>query len=359
MRKITFFIPNLHVGGAEKVTVTLANYFSQSNSVEVVVLNDSGELKSELSGDIKVMSLNVKSMKIELFGLLKLIKYLKESKPEGLVCVMWPLTIVGVLANLLSGSNSKVIVTDHTTFSRTKWVKNRFKKFIFSFSVFLFYRFSKHQVMVSNSAARDLENLACLQKNSIKTIYNPIPTRGNRTISRKGSVKRIITVGSLKWAKNHELLINAFKIVNKQLVDVELVIVGEGERREELEGLVKNLGLEHCITFTGLQTGKALEDLYLNSTLFVLSSHYEGFSMVIAEALSFGLPVVSVDCDFGPREIINHSDLGMLVPPDDEYALAKSIVEGLHHNFDEKKLKERAEFFSVEKIGNQYLELFN
>jgi len=59
-------------------------------------------------------------MKNEFFGLFKLIRYLKQSKPEGLICVMWPLTIVGVLANIFSGYKTKVIVTDHTTFSKTK-----------------------------------------------------------------------------------------------------------------------------------------------------------------------------------------------------------------------------------------------
>ena len=213
--------------------------------------------------------------------------------------------------------------------------------------------------MVSNNAARDLENLSWLKKNSIKTIYNPILIQKHKPISREFDSKRIITVGSLKWAKNHELLISAFKIVNEQLPDTTLVIVGEGKRRPELESLVARLGINHAVKFMGLQTGSALDDLYLSSSIFALSSHYEGFSMVIAEALSFSLPVVSVDCNYGPREIINKNDLGILVPPNDEDALANGIIEGLNRSFDVAKLRERATFFSVDKIGQQYLELFN
>jgi len=358
MKKIAFFLPNFKVGGAERVTVTLANYFVKSYDVDLVVLNDIGELKGELSQDVKVISLNVQLMKKEIFGLFKLSWYLKEARPEGLICVMWPLTIIGVLANILTGYKAKVIVTDHTTFSKTKWIKNRLKKFIFASSVFIFYRLAKHRVMVSNSAARDLEKISWLKRNSIRTIYNPIPTPKNKLINSDVVVKRIITVGSLKWAKNHELLISAFKIVNEQSPDTELIIVGEGERRPELESLVEKLGISHAVKFMGLQTGSALENLYINSSLFVLSSHYEGFSMVIAEALSFGLPVVSVDCNYGPREIINHSNLGILVAPDDKDALANGVIEGLNQSFDTDKLRERAKFFSVEKIGKQYLELF-
>lgn len=360
MNKITLFLPNFKVGGAERVTVTLANYFAKKNrrEVEIVVLRDIGELKEELSEEVRVISLDIKSMKNQLFGLFKLTKILKESKPNELICVMWPLTIVGILANILSGCNAKIIVTDHTTFSKTKWIKSKFKRFIFASSVFIFYRLANHSVMVSNNAARDLETLSWLKKNSIKTIYNPIPIQKNITNNHDKKVKKIITVGSLKWAKNHELLIDSFKKVKESVPDSELHIVGEGERRVELEKQVLKLELAQYVTFHGLQTGRALEKLYSDSTLFVLSSHYEGFSMVIAEALSFGLPVVSVDCSYGPREIINNTNLGVLVPPGNVNALAEGIIKGINKNYDVNKLKSRAKFFSVEKIGNQYLELF-
>lgn len=359
--KICLFIPNLKVGGAERVAVTLANYFALSCQVDVVVLRDVGDLRGELNEKINLVSLNINSMKKELFGLKGMSLYLKRNKPDALLCFMWPLTIVGVLSRIFSRHKCTLVLSDHTTFSQTRWIKNRIKRFLFSASVRATYMKAEHRVMVSESACRDLEFLSGLPKGTVKTIYNPIIIPEKKaslnTLNSLCEKRKLITVGSLKWAKNHRLLLDAFELLYKDNSNISLTIVGAGELEEQLREIISSKQLNDAVTMTGQLLNEDLANEYLSSDLFVLTSHYEGFSMVIAEALSFGLPVVSVDCKYGPTEIINNDLLGVIVKNHDAKALCNSIKCTLDKKFEQDYLVNRAREFSVERIGEQYLNL--
>lgn len=359
MKKLAIFLPNLKVGGAERVITTLANYFAKQPGllVDIVLLEKTGNLLHELDKRVTVTDLDVKKMKQECFGLFKLRKYLLEQKPNSLLCVMWPLTIVGLLAKLLSFSKTNLVLSDHTTFSKSPWMQNKIKRLIFRLSVFLVYPFANHRLNVSDQASRDLEKLGWLKKNSITTIYNPINIYPGEITKSPRDIFNIITVGSLKWAKNHELLLDAMKLVIKKLPNSQLLIVGDGERKPELQQRVAELGLKNHVQFCGQQNPKELESLYLSADLLVLSSHYEGFAMVILEAINYGVPVVSVDCDHGPREILADGEYGLLVPNYDVAELAEGIVVQCNKTHNERKLRRRASDFSVDVIGVKYLEV--
>lgn len=358
-KKICLFIPNLKVGGAEKVAITLANYFISEHHVDVVVLKDVGELKGELDDEINLISLNVSSMKKEFFGLKKLYYYIREHNPDAVLCFMWPLTIVGVLARIFSRSKCNLVLSDHTTFSQTRWIKNTLKKRVFAASVKAAYMKADHRVMVSDNACRDLEIIAGLPLNSITTIYNPlvIPENINTDQNQVTTKKKLLSVGTLKWAKNHKLLLDAFELLYKLDNRLSLTIVGDGDLKKDIKQIIHSKGLEDAVVLTGQLLGKDLSAEYISSDVFILTSHYEGFSMVIAEALSYGVPVVSVDCRFGPKEILNSDLLGTLVQNYDAQALADAIKYTLDKKFEKKHLLLRAQEFSIEMIGKKYLKL--
>ncbi len=139
-----------------------------------------------------------------------------------------------------------------------------------------------------------------------------------------------------------------------------LVILGDGGKRSNLEKLARQLGIERQVTFLGFQTNPFK---YLaRSDIFVLSSLWEGFALVIVEAMACGIPVISTRCPSGPDEIITDGVNGLLVPVADETALAEAILRLLKDKKLAVKLAQagtkRAEDFAITKIIKQYEAIF-
>ncbi|UXC35422.1 glycosyltransferase family 4 protein [Cupriavidus gilardii] len=138
-----------------------------------------------------------------------------------------------------------------------------------------------------------------------------------------GTSKTALAVGRLTHAKGFDVLLHAWALVHRQCPDWRLDIVGDGELRDELVNLRDALGLQRCVRF--LPARKELEPLYRQASLFCLPSRYEGFGLVLLEAMAFGLPVVATDCETGPRELLSGRDVAILVPPDDAAGFGTAV----------------------------------
>ena len=151
------------------------------------------------------------------------------------------------------------------------------------------------------------------------TIY-PIPYQNEKSIKPDNllSLKRkiILASGRLHKFKQFDLLINTFSSLEGDFPDWDLVILGDGEERKDLSSLSFSLGLENRIYLPG-SVGN-VSDWYERADLFVLSSSVEGFPNVLLEAMTYGLPCVSFDCDTGPRDMISSGVNGVLVDPKDK-----------------------------------------
>ncbi len=133
------------------------------------------------------------------------------------------------------------------------------------------------------------------------------------------------------------------------------MILGEGEDRPGLEALVRELGLENDVALLGFA-----ENPYAymaNASVFALSSVFEGFGNVVAEAIAAGTPVVSTDCESGPAEILANGRYGKLVPVGDAKALADGIIATLEQPTDAAVLKQRSQDFSLDQVVDQYLDV--
>lgn len=139
------------------------------------------------------------------------------------------------------------------------------------------------------------------------------------------SRKRVLAVGRMTYQKNFESLVNIWARVAPRHPDWILSIVGHGEEEPEIRRLVKLYGLEQSLEI--LPQMKEMERMYLDSSVMVLSSRYEGLPMVLLEAQAFGLPIVSYACPCGPRDIITEGEDGYLVPPGDEEIFAERLEE--------------------------------
>lgn len=173
--------------------------------------------------------------------------------------------------------------------------------------------------------------------------------------------KKVITAGRLTAQKNHHSLIKAFSRVVKNHPDWTLDICGEGPLKEMLEQEIIQLDLEDHVHLCGFTSN--LPSSYVESSMFVLSSIYEGFALVAIEAMSSGLPLVSYACPCGPRDIIMDGKDGFLIPMNDEKQLADRICYLIEHEEERKQMGqaalEKSKQYSLDKIMARWQDLFN
>ncbi len=135
--------------------------------------------------------------------------------------------------------------------------------------------------------------------------------------------KTVLAVGRLVHAKGFDILLQAWATVVQAHPDWRLAIVGEGEERPALETQIRTLGIAGSVDLPGARAN--IEDDYRGAAIFCLSSRYEGFGLVLLEAMAYGLPVLSTDCEAGPKEIIRHEENGLLVTAGSSTSLAAGI----------------------------------
>jgi len=360
--RIALFLPSLSVGGVERVMLNLAAGFSKySISVDLVLAKAEGEYMRHIPTGVRVVDLHASRVLRSLFPLAK---YLKIERPEALISAKDYANIVAIGAKLLARTSTRVIVSVHTTLSRHVKHAATFKeRKVVPFLARQLYPCATKVVAVSNGVADDLAHFLKLPQDHLKVIYNPVVAEEifalaqqpvNHPWFKPNSAKVILSIGRLTKAKDYSTLIEAFAKVRQQR-DVRLAILGDGEERPSLEGLVRRLGLENDVWLPGF-----VDPPYpylARASLFVLSSRWEGFPTVIVEALAFGVPVVSTDCPSGPREILDNGRFGELVPVGDVEALADAILRALDVPHDPERLKRRAKQFSVDNAVTEYLKL--
>jgi glycosyltransferase involved in cell wall biosynthesis len=363
-RRVAVFITDLSGGGAERVAVNLANEFIRRGyQVDMVLMYAEGEFQSHLEAAVRVIDLGARRMR---WSLLPLIRYFKRVRPDAFLANMWPLTVEAVVARAIARVNTRLVVVEHTTWSHSEILTSRFRRWLVRSSMAWFFRWADGIVAVSRGAADDLNSFSGIDREMIEVIYNPIC--GGRATSdsavlasgpgiadaagwTNGPHKRVLAVGRLKKIKNYAVLIEAFALLRAK-IDARLLILGEGECRNELEVLIRDRGLEGAIFLPGFSA--ATRYFYDRADLHVLSSDAEGFGNVIVEALDAGIPVVSTDCPSGPNEILCGGDYGHLVPVGNAEALAAAMAEALTTPFDASSLRARAQDFSIEKAVDQY-----
>jgi glycosyltransferase involved in cell wall biosynthesis len=138
------------------------------------------------------------------------------------------------------------------------------------------------------------------------------------------SARHVVAAGRLQPEKRFDSLIRAFGLIEAKCPGWKLLILGDGLLRESLAALAASLGLADRVILPGRVARPRA--VFRQCDIYALSSESEGFALVLVEAMSSGLPVVSFDCDFGPREIIVHNETGLLIPPDDVPALSEGIL---------------------------------
>ncbi|HEY8063942.1 MAG TPA: glycosyltransferase [Methylosinus sp.] len=358
--KIAIFLPNLKVGGAERISINLLNGLMRRGYViDLILASAEGALLVDLPPKVNVVDLKAARIRN---GLFPLVAYLRRARPSVVIACMWPLTIVALAARKLAGASTRVIVAEHATWSTAEEVvKSALYRWQVCASMHYAYTGANGIIAVSQGAGDDLCRFAGLDRSAVTIIYNPVVAAPEPKPAPCGPLsptgwwtgghRRVLAVGTLKPVKDYGTLLEAFMQLRRN-VDARLLILGDGECRGALEARAESLGVKASVFMPGYVTDPS--PYYEHADLHVLSSKSEALPTVIIEALAAGLPVVSTDCLSGPREILRDGELGKLVPVGDATAMAIAMSESLAAPPDRSALIARAQDFSVEQAVDAY-----
>lgn len=359
-KHIAVFLPSMAGGGAEKVILNLVNeWVLKEYRVDLVLVRAYGVYLHELSPDVNVVDLNAKRTVTSIWPL---VKYLRKSRPDTILSAMDHANIAAICASLISTTNVKVAVSVHCVHDAYRKVGS-WPSRVLPLIARLFYRLADFRIAVSKGVADDIAASYWFSPVKFNKIYNPVDNAKNRTLENDTVLHKwfelestpvIVAVGRLHEVKDYPTLLKAFSIIRRRY-DARLIILGEGEKREELEALSVELGVALDVDMCGHVKNPSC--YMARASVFVMSSIYEGFGNVLVEAMACGTPVVSTDCPYGPREILKDGKFGKLVPVGNAKLMANAIIDVLRDRPCSDKLKIRAAEFSVEKVAKEYLDL--
>jgi glycosyltransferase involved in cell wall biosynthesis len=332
MIDICYIIGQLGKGGAERQLYELLKGLDRNRFAPVVItLSEGGYWKGRIQGlGIRVFELK-RRKNMEFRRLFRLIRLLLKIRPAIVHTFLESANSYGRLAAAVTGR--PVIIASERNAGELGRDKQRFQLFVDRF----LSRFSDRIICNSRHCARMLVEEHSFKKGKVCAIHNGIDSvnisNGSPPGNAGGSTEKVVgIVGSLSSQKNHILFMDMAKIISGKMPTrkVRFMIVGGGPLEDMLKDHARKSEIEDLVTFTGERDD--IPDILGRMDVFVITSHYEGLSNAIMEAMSAGLPVVATDAG-GNRELVDHGVTGFLCPSGDALSLALNVIHLLddHH----------------------------
>ena len=395
-KRLAIFIPTLAGGGVGTVILRLAPAFAERGyQVDLVVCRAEGSLADRVPEQVNLVELErepdwrsrARVLAADWGGLLAIlrpvllarapappipylggfVRYLREARPDAVFAAKTHTNLVALWARRLAGVPTRIVVSERTHLSRDM-KSPKFRKWRWRYVIPLVrraYLWADQVIAVSNGVADDLAEIAAIPRGRITTCHNPVFTREltekakapvDHAWFEPGNPPVVLGVGRLVPQKDFPTLMRAFARVRENR-QVRLMILGEGKepgRRAELLELAERLGITDDLAMPGF-----VDNPYAymtRSSIFALSSAWEGFANALAEAVACGCPSVSTDCPSGPAEILADGAYGRLVPVGDDAALAEAIEATLDNPPDRARLRRRGAEYSIESSVAKHLE---
>lgn len=357
-KKIIFCINSLESGGAERVVSILSNYFSKKNNVYIITVTKN-EIKYNLNSKIDVLTLSKKKNKIKnkfinkctllpkfIIRTLKMKNILKKIDADVIISFLPEASFISLLANK---RHTKIIISDRND------PKIEYKSKIYNSFFHKLYPKADGFVFQTDDAKKYFENnLSNINKKKREIIFNPVNEKFIRKQKESKIEKKIVSVGRLTEQKNFNLLIDSFYELNKKLPNYKLIIYGEGNLRKILETKINKLNLEGKIELPGVVPD--IEQKISNSSLFVMTSNYEGMPNALIEAMCLGLPVISSNCPCGgPKMLINNDENGYLF----EVGNVKELTSKMYKLLSDDNISDRFRLNSKKIIELVHPDIIN
>jgi len=373
--KMVYLTPALYMaGGVERVLTLKANYFAEHFGYDITIILTEGKDKPlfyPLSDNIKVINLDIGFEELWMCGFLKKIfVYLKKQRKfkkllsEQLMRLHPDITIsllrreINFLDAIHDGSKKvgelHINRANYRNFEAND--SNLFKT--------LFAKFWMHSLVAKLKKLDRFIVLTEEDKDAWPELKNicviPDPLSFVPTKFSELKEKRVIAVGRYVYQKGFDLLLQAWSKIEKQHPDWQLTIFGDGNRTP-YEKQMEALEIDDKRCHLNGPTSNIQQE-YIDSSIFVFSSRFEGFGMVLVEAMACGLPVISFDCPCGPKDIIKDGKDGILVGNGNIDLLASELskmmnIETLRQSMSKEGLK-NAQRFYIGHIAEQWKLLF-
>jgi glycosyltransferase involved in cell wall biosynthesis len=333
--RLLYFHPTTVFGGAERTTTTLLEKLDKS-IFEVVLITKKGVFPSLPANEtIYIDDLGVKDGFGGFRALMrdaKIIGGLIKKKADVAFGMLHYGCIVLSVIKFISGDRVRIVASPRTPSKAAIdfYLKDEpLKKALWNFMIKFFCRYSDYVVAASKGIREECISGYKAERKKVIVVNNSVDVQSVTELSAKPvegetpcDALIISTAGRLAPEKNMEVLLKSFAKLRRDL-NVRLWVIGDGPERRNLEYLAASLNLTDSVVFWGFQ-----ENPYKfigRSDVFVHTSLFEGFGNIILEAMACGVPVIATDCPFGPCEIINNGETGMLVPVSDEPALTQAL----------------------------------
>lgn len=358
-------------GGMEKVLCNKANYFSEQLGYDVTIITTEQKGREnffKFSSKIRFIDLEInydddknknifirlyKSYKRRKIHFAKLMEVLENIKPD--ICISMFDRDFSFLYKIKDGSKKilefhfckkmKVIEQKNIVMKAIQYVRvNTWKNIIKKYDKF---------VVLTEEDKNDWGKL-----DNITVIPNSISLTDNT--QAKLQDKNVLSIGRASYQKGFDLLLKAWALTAEKHNDWQLTIVGGGDKGYMID-LIKKLRIENSVILK--QPTTEIRKEYLDASVYVMSSRYEGFGMVLIEALNYGLPIVSFACPCGPKDIIGDNECGILVEKSNIKELSLAINRIIENKDERERMgensKKLADLYSDKNIMKKWCKLFN
>jgi glycosyltransferase involved in cell wall biosynthesis len=322
--RVAFFLPALEGGGAERVTLTIAQGLAaRGHEVELVLGQRRGPLCDDVPEEITVVDLGCARVS-RTVGALR--RHLRTHQPDVLVSALFHANVAAAVAT--RGLGTPLLVVEHNTMSVKFGAATSLSERLAPLACSVAYRVVDQVAAVSEGVADDLSSYLHLARNRVRVLRNPVDYAEVRHRAAEPvahpwfdeDAAVVLAVGRLTEQKDFATLVRAIATVP----EVRLLILGEGEQRAALQQLTQSLGVGDRVDLPGFVANPY--PYFASADVIAMSSRWEGLPTVLLEALPFDARIVSTDCPSGPREILEGGRFGRLVPVADAQALAQAIA---------------------------------